>query len=298
MSQWNSVSAAHCWMEESSSPLDAAYSSCEALTRQHSKSFFIATQFLPKAKRRAVRALYAFCRTSDDIVDNPERTVGYSLSQWRQRAFVTPPDRSEPILTAWDDTRRRYQLSNAVIADLLDGMAMDLTIHRYDRFEQVERYCYHVASTVGLLSMQIIGYSEGAREPAIQMGVALQLTNILRDVGEDARRGRIYLPRDELHQFGLCEDDILAGCVDERYQRFMRFQIARVHRLYDEAWPGIARLHPDGRFAVAAAAAIYRAILSEIERNGYDNRTRRAVVPTRRKLSLLYGLWQQMRHMA
>lgn len=195
------------------------------------------------------------------------------------------------MLLAWQDTRTRYGLNREVIDDLLAGVRMDLTVQRYATFDDLWLYCYRVASTVGLLSMQIIGFEEGATAYAVKLGVALQLTNILRDVGEDARRGRIYLPQDELQQFELCDDDIFAACCDERYQALMSYQIERTQTLYNEALPGIALLDPDGRYAVAAAALVYREILTALVANKYDNHTRRAYVPTWRKVTMLPHIW-------
>lgn len=277
--------------------LAQAYKRCEKITRHHSKSFYFASHFLPPEKRDAIRALYAFCRWSDDIVDEPDDELGYTLDQWAVHAHsnmaLTPSD--EPVLLAWNDTRRRYQLSTSVIDELLAGVGMDLLIDRYATFDDLWLYCYRVASTVGLLSMQIIGHAPDAAHYAIKLGVALQLTNILRDVGEDAQRGRIYLPLDELARFGLSEQDILEGCNDERYHALMKFQIMRIYQLYDEAWTGIFMLHQDGQFAVAAAAEVYRAILPAIEANDYDNHSKRAFVPTWKKLMILPKIWLRLR---
>lgn len=290
------TSTLRLWWAASSASLSDAYDICEGITRHHSKSFYLATSFLPYEKRRAIRALYAFCRWSDDIVDEPDHASGYSLEGWATSArSVDGPD-DNAVLLAWADTRRRYNLSTTVIDDLLAGIRMDLTIDRYTTFDDLWLYCYRVASTVGLLSMQIIGYKEGADPYAIKLGVALQLTNILRDVGEDARRGRIYLPLDDLARFGLTEPDILASCCDERYHALMQFQIDRAERLYEEAWPGIAMLHPDGRLAVAIAATVYRGILPAIKRNGYNNHTVRAYVPTQAKIAMLPRIWWQARN--
>jgi len=153
-------------------------------------------------------------------------------------------------------------------------------------------YAYGVASTVGLMSMRIVGYRSAAAIPyAIKLGVALQLTNILRDVGEDWRAGRVYLPVEELAAFSLAEADLSRGQVDDRWRAFMRFQIERNRRLYAEAWPGIELLNKDGRFAIAAAGELYRRILDDIEAHDYDVFTRRAHVSTLRKLLGLLNLW-------
>lgn len=293
----SNVGSAHRRWNASSMSLTDAYDYCEQLTRHHSKSFYFASAFLPEEKRRAIRALYAFCRCSDDLVDEPEHGLAYSFEGWAALAHSRQIEMkmTHPVLAAWSDTYQRYNLPAKVIDELLAGVRMDLSISRYTTFEQLWLYCYRVASTVGLLSMHIIGYQPGAKEYAIKLGVALQLTNILRDVGDDARRGRIYLPLDDLTRFGLTEQDILNGCNDERYRAFIKFQISRAEQLYQEAWPGIAMLHPDGRLAVAAAAEIYRAILPVIEKNNYDNHTKRAFVPKWKKLAMLPRIWWQVR---
>jgi phytoene synthase len=161
-------------------------------------------------------------------------------------------------------------------------------LRRYPTFEDLSVYCYGVASTVGLMSMHITGFSNQQAIPqAIKLGVALQLTNILRDVGEDLRLGRFYLPLDELASFGLDEQEVIAGTMDERWRAFMHFQIARTRRLYTEAMPGIALIHQDGRFAVAAAATLYLGILDDIEAYDYDVFSRRAYVNRGLKMAAL-----------
>jgi phytoene synthase len=173
-------------------------------------------------------------------------------------------------------------------------MAMDLAMVRYPTFEDLWLYCYRVASVVGLISMYIIGYQPGAEGYAIKLGVALQLTNILRDVGEDARRGRIYLPQEDLERFGLTDNDIFAGHRDDRFRALMRFEIARADTLYNESWPGIALLNQDGQLAVAAASEVYRGILRKIERNDFDVFLRRAQVPLYEKLLILGSVWWRL----
>lgn len=274
--------------------LREAYRTCRAITRQHSRSFFFSTQFLPKEKRQGVRALYAFCRTSDDAVDMATEDPARSLAEWVRKARRAIPPADNPVLLAWHDTRTRYHIPNALVDELLAGIAMDLTINRYATFSDLWIYCYRVASVVGLLSMCILGSAPGAESYAIKLGVALQLTNILRDVGEDARRGRVYLPEDELAWFGLTPEDILAGVCDERFRAMMRFQIARTHRLYEESWPGIATLSPDSRLAVGVASQVYRAILHQIVRNDYDVYTRRAHLSLSEKLILLPDIWRKV----
>ena len=275
--------------------LAAAYAACERLIREHSRSFFFSSQFLPLPQRRAVRALYAFCRLTDDTVDQADGDPARALAAWvnltREPRFTAV----EPVLLAWNDTRRRYQLDARLVDELLAGVAMDLTINRYDTFADLWLYCYRVASVVGLLVMGITGAAPGAVPYAVKLGVALQLTNILRDVGEDAGRGRVYLPNEDLQRFGLTADDILAQTYDQRFRALMRFQVERAHRLYREAWPGIALLPAESRIAVAAAARVYEGILDKLAENRYDAYSRRAYLSTRDKLWRLPRLLLDLR---
>ena len=275
--------------------LAEAYRACMAITREHSRSFFFSTQLLPPEKRRAVRALYAFCRTSDDLVDQPGPDALGSLAAWIALVHAPSVPADNAVLLAWRDTAARYAVPRALIDELLAGIAMDLTISRYATFADLWLYCYRVASVVGLIGMQIIGSRAGAADYAIKLGVALQLTNILRDVGEDAARGRVYLPQEDLERFQLSDADILAGRVDRRFRALMRFEIARADRLYEEAWPGIALLHRDGWLAVGAAAEIYRGILAKIALNDYDVFSRRAVLPLAGKLLTLLRVRRRLR---
>ncbi len=265
---------------------------CDAVAASHSRSFYLATSLLPPQKKSAVRALYAFCRVTDDLVDSPDGDPQESLAIWRRRALSQEPSLDNPVALAWAETRRRYRIPQRYAEQLIEGVMRDLTQKRYRTFEDVAAYAYGVASTVGLMSMHIIGFSGRQAIPhAIKLGVALQFTNILRDVAEDWQMGRLYLPLEELTAYGLDEDDIAVGRVDERWRSFMRFQIARNRRLYAEAWPGIAMLNRDGRLAVAAAGELYRAILSDIEAHDYDVFHRRAHVNAWGKLSRLPGIW-------
>jgi phytoene synthase len=272
--------------------LSQAYAHCSAITRLHSATFHMASALLPPAKRRAVRALYAFCRVSDDLVDLADGDPVPRLEAWRACSLSPHPDTADPVSLAWADARARYCIPARYAHQLIDGVAKDIRVRRYNTFGDLAEYAYGVASTVGLMSMHIIGFQGPEAIPyAVKLGVALQLTNILRDVGEDWRNGRLYLPSDELSSFGLSENDIAAGRMDERWLAFMRFQIDRNRRLYREAIPGIAMLHPDGRFAIAAAAELYRAILDDIEAHSGDVFGRRAHVTRRNKLRRLPGIW-------
>lgn len=268
--------------------LGRAIAVCEAITADHSRSFYLASGLLPAEKRRAMRVLYAFCRTADNLADGDVDQPEARLLELRRAIAAQRVSSADAVLTAWSDIHARYHIPLCYAGQLLDGVERDLVQWRYRTFEDLSIYCYGVASTVGLMSMHITGFSDQRAVPyAIKLGVALQLTNILRDVAEDWDSGRFYLPLDELAAFGLEEGDVAAARVDERWRAFMRFQIARARRLYAQALPGIALLHPDGRFAVAAAAMLYRGILDDIEAHDFNVFNRRAHVTSARKLALL-----------
>lgn len=282
------------WAEPSH--LDTAYAHCEAVTYEHSRTFFMASALLPKSERRAMRALYAFCRVSDDIVDRGTGDTRRTLRTWQQRAFSHKPPVEDLVATAWADARSRYNIPARYGEQLLDGVARDLTQTRYETFSDLADYCYGVASTVGLMAMHITGYAGPKAIPyAIKLGVALQLTNILRDVGEDWQIGRIYLPLEDMETFGLSETDIANGIVDNRWRNFMAYQIERTRQLYADSLPGISMLGEKGRFAVAAAAELYRAILNDVERNDYNNFTYRAHLNKRKKITRLPGIYWRSR---
>ena len=272
-----------------------AYQQCQAITREHSRTFFIASALMHAEHRRAIQALYAFCRVSDDIVDRNDGDRAADLRAWRQRSLGSNPG-DDPVALAWADTCVRYHIPRQYAEQLLDGVASDLNPRRYETFADLSHYCYAVASTVGLMVMHIVGYAGNEAIPyAVKLGVALQMTNILRDVGEDWRNGRLYLPEAELAVYGLSDADIAAGVVDDRWREFMRFQIARTRQLFAEALPGVALLGGSSRFAVQAAAELYAAILDDIEAHDYDVFNRRARANDGRKLTLLPGIWRRSR---
>ena len=273
--------------------LGEAYAYCARLIRANSRTFYLASSLLPRAKRRAARALYAFCRATDDLIDQtpPNVDADEMLANWRER-LVVYPNVYDPVPLAWRDTKTRHQVPQGYETQLIEGIARDLRQNRYRTFAELTEYCYGVASTVGLMAMHIIGFESVEALPyAVKLGVALQLTNILRDVGVDWQAGRLYLPQDELARFGVTETDVAGGCVNERWRAFMRFQIARVRALYAEAQPGIALLAPEGRFAIAAASGLYQGILADIETHDYDVFHRRAHIGAWAKLRRLPAIW-------
>lgn len=284
----------HAYNDADAVALARAYHRCAEITRQHSKTFYVASGLLPKEKRQAVRALYAFCRVTDDIVDCAKPTDDRlaKLSAWEAKVMSPHTCEDDDVCRAWADARARFGIPRGYAKQLIEGCARDVVQTRYRTFDELAEYAYSVASTVGLMAMSVIGFRDESAMPyAIRLGVALQMTNILRDVGEDWRNGRLYLPLDELAQFDLSEADIATGKVTERWRSFMRFQIARNRQLYAESFAGIRLLDADGRFAIAAAAKLYEAILCDIEAHDYDVFTRRAHLSTLGKLSRLPYIW-------
>ena len=269
--------------------LRKAYKQAEKITAQHSKSFYFASGLLPEEKRSAVRALYAFCRTVDDIVDESsdlERDA--RLDYWRGMMETASFADHDLVAAAWADTLIRYHIPRHYALQLIDGVARDLSQVRYQTFDELATYCYGVASTVGLMSMFIVGFTDNRAIPyAIKLGVALQMTNILRDVGEDYRNGRLYLPRAELAFYGIQESDIAEGCISDSWRQFMKFQIERTRQLYEDSWDGVKMLERGGQLAIGAASVFYQGILAEIENNDYDVFTQRASLSAWDKVSRL-----------
>ncbi|MFN3742709.1 MAG: phytoene/squalene synthase family protein [Anaerolineales bacterium] len=273
--------------------LRPAYKQAERITAEHSKSFYLASALLPKEKRSAIRALYAFCRTVDDIVDEAaEDDRKARLDYWREVTKTASAPSNDLVAVAWADTLARYHIPRRYALQLIDGVAHDLTQSRYQTFDQLATYCYGVASTVGLMSMYIIGFKSHDAVPyAIKLGVALQMTNILRDVGEDYRNGRLYLPREELVFYGIREQDIAEGRLTDNWRQFMKFQIERTRHIYAEARAGVKLLAREGQLAVGAASVFYQGILDEIEKNDYDVFTKRASLSAWEKLRRVPLLW-------
>jgi phytoene synthase len=274
--------------------LEASYRVCRTIVESHAKTFYLSSLFLPPEKRRAVWAVYAFCRTADDIVDRlaPARERLAAIDAWERRLRASYRGvAAGPVFVAFSDAAQRFEIPLEPALDLLRGVRMDAAVDRYPTYALLSEYCYLVASTVGLLVMPILGVqSPHARGYAVALGRAMQMTNILRDVGEDARMGRIYLPGEDLRAFGCDEKDIFAGRVGEEFAALMRFEIARVRALYREAEPGIALLSPESRYTVRLALALYRDILNRIEANRFDVFRRRARVTLRGKIGTALSL--------
>ena len=275
--------------------LEESYEQCRKITAHYAKTFYFGTKFFDEPKRKAVWAVYAWCRRTDDIVDKPRKdttSLRDELADWtdRLRLIFGQGIAYDSIDLALVDTLRNYPgLTIQPFEDMVKGMVMDLDQNRFETFDELYVYCYRVAGTVGLMVLPIMGTAEDATleealEPALALGVALQLTNILRDVGEDRARQRIYLPREDLVRFGVTEQALLKGVKDENYTNMLKFQIARAREWYDRAESGIPMLAEDARLPVRASLDMYSTILKKIEDNSYDNFNLRAYTPKWQKL--------------
>jgi phytoene synthase len=259
---------------------------CAAIARSHGRSFFLASHCLPPERRRAIQATYAYCRIADDIVDlsTDMASAALALDLWEEQ-LIAP---THPVAIAFSAARAHYGVPIAPARDLITGVRIDLGLCRFASWDELRDYCYHVAGTVGLMVAPILGCQDDAALPhAVDLGIAMQLTNILRDVGEDARRGRLYLPLDEMAAFGCDPEAILRGRPSGRFRELLAFQAARARDLYVEARRGIPALSPAGRLTTLAASEFYSTILTAIEERDYDVFGARAYVPNGRKLGAL-----------
>ena len=271
------------------------------LTRRSRSNFYYAFLTLPRARRDALYAVYAFCRTVDDVADLGRDTGAQraGLAAWRAdvaRCFEAGPPPEHPIARQLAAAVRAYPIPRAALEAIIEGCAMDLERIRFETAEDLYPYCYRVASAVGLCCIEIFGYTDPrAREYAVHLGTALQLTNILRDVGADARDGRVYLPQRDLREFGVSEDDLVAGRYGERFVRLMEHQAARARQFYASA----AAAYPvsDARSLIAAQimGGIYRALLDEIEARRFAVFGERITLPARRKVAIALRCWAAAR---
>lgn len=261
--------------------LSSGFLEAKKITRQFARSFYLASFFLPESKKYASYAVYAICRLSDETVDN-ESGFGQEekLREMERKisAAYAGDKTGEPLLEAFQRTVNSYKIPQEYFKALIEGMRMDLEIKRYRDFPGLYEYCYKVAGVVGLIMLKIFGYNDRAAEDyAVKLGVAMQLTNILRDINEDCGRGRIYLPLDEMAEFGVSERQLTEGQNDQRWKNFLRFQIARNREFYGQSLKGIGLINnPLCRFAALNMKSIYSGILDSIEKNNYDVFTRRA----------------------
>jgi phytoene synthase len=268
---------------------------CQDKAAASGSSFYYSFVFLDPARRQAITALYAFCREVDDVVDECRdlATAQAKLDWWRQeidRVFDATP--THPVGLALQEICSPFGLPRERLLEIVDGMAMDLHHRRYADFPALKEYCYRVAGAVGLLSAAIFGASDPRTLGfAHDLGIAFQLTNIIRDVGEDARRGRIYLPIDELQRFGVLEADILAARTSENFRHLMAFQAERANKYYEQALSKLPAADRKNQRSGLVMAAIYRALLLEIVRGGFLVLDRRTSLTPLRKVWLAGLTW-------
>ncbi|HEX8964084.1 MAG TPA: presqualene diphosphate synthase HpnD [Rhodocyclaceae bacterium] len=268
---------------------------CQDKASASGSSFYYSFLFLPAARRQAITALYAFCREVDDAVDecSDAGVARAKLAWWRGEVEALYAGRpTHPVTRALAVSIARFALPREQLEEIIDGMEMDLGTVRYPDFKSLHLYCYRVASVVGLLAAEIFGYQDRRTlKYAHDLGLAFQLTNIIRDVGEDARRGRIYLPHDELARFGVTEADILASRTSEGFRALMEFQVARAREHYDRAMSQLPAVDRRRQVAGLIMAAIYRTTLEEIVKDGCRVLTHRLSLPPLRKLWIAAKTW-------
>jgi phytoene synthase len=277
------------------SRLARGFAMARSITREHGRTFYFASHLLPPDKRAAAYAVYALCRISDDTVDrNNSMEVQEELAKVRAtiHAAYEGAATADDLLLAFQDTIHRYAIPQRCFDELIEGMYMDLSINSYETFDELYQYCYRVAGVVGLIMLKIFGSSSpAAEERAVELGVAMQLTNILRDIREDYERGRVYLPREELRRFGVSDDGLRNGIVDDKFKALMAFQISRARDYYQQSSAGISMIADRrSRLVVCAMKDIYGAILQAIEMNKWDVFSVRARVSTAGKIMLLLGI--------
>jgi len=268
---------------------------CEERAAASGSSFYYSFRFLPAERRRAITALYAFCREVDDAVDecSDPLVARAKLAWWRAEVATLDAGRpSHPVTQALAAARSKFNLPTEQLQEIIDGMEMDLEHSRYPDFKALHLYCYRVASVVGLLAAEIFGYGDRRTlKYAHDLGLAFQLTNIIRDVGEDARRGRIYLPQDEMAKFGVTDADILNGRENGAFKALMEFQGERARGYYAKAMEQLPAVDRKSQRAGLMMAAIYRTLLEEIAADGYRVLKQRISLPPARKLWLAFKTW-------
>ncbi|MCK2125920.1 presqualene diphosphate synthase HpnD [Thauera aromatica] len=268
---------------------------CQDKAAQSGSSFYYSFMFLPAERRRAITALYAFCREVDDVVDecHDPALAQSTLEWWRQevdRIYAGTP--THPVGQALQDVLGRFRLPREQLLEIIDGMAMDLAQTRYADFKALQLYCYRVASVVGLLAAEIFGYQDRRTlKYAHDLGIAFQLTNIIRDVGEDARRGRIYLPVEDLQRFGVPAKDLLEARHSDAFRELMAFQAARAEHFYDQAFAQLPKIDRKAQRPGLVMAAIYRTLLREIAADGFQVLDRRTSLTPLRKVWLAGTTW-------
>jgi len=283
-------------LKNSISQLDQAYEICRKETQKWAKTFYLGTLLLPQEKRRAIWAIYVWCRRTDEIMDSLEAStksqdeLSENLDEWEENTRnVFKGNIKSELDSVLLDTIEKYPQSIQPYLDMIDGQRMDLNKFRYKDFDELKLYCYRVAGTVGLMTQNVMGIDSAytsapwsampdPSEAAIALGIANQLTNILRDVGEDRHRGRIYLPQADIVKFNYSEEELLKGKINKQWKSLMNFQLTRAREWFQKSEDGIKWLSSDARWPVWTSLRLYRGILDSIERLDYDVFNNRAFV--------------------
>ena len=283
-------------MKNSISQLDQAYEICRKETQKWAKTFYLGTLLLPPEKRKAIWAIYVWCRRTDEIMDSAEAStksqdeLSDNLDEWEENTKnVFKGNIKSELDSVLLDTIEKYPQSIQPYLDMIDGQRMDLNKFRYKDFDELKLYCYRVAGTVGLMTQNVMGIDSAytsapwsampdPSEAAIALGIANQLTNILRDVGEDRQRGRIYLPQADIEKFNYSEEELLKGKINKQWKSLMNFQLTRAREWFQKSEDGIKWLSSDARWPVWTSLRLYRGILDSIERLDYDVFNNRAFV--------------------
>ena len=283
-------------MKNSISQLDQAYEICRKETQKWAKTFYLGTLLLPQEKRKAIWAIYVWCRRTDEIMDSVEAStksqeeLADNLDEWEENTKnVFKGNIKSELDSVLLDTIEKYPQSIQPYLDMIDGQRMDLNKFRYKDFDELKLYCYRVAGTVGLMTQNVMGIDSAytsapwssmpdPSEAAIALGIANQLTNILRDVGEDRHRGRIYLPQEDTEKFNYSEEELLKGKINKQWKALMNFQLTRAREWFQKSEDGIKWLSSDARWPVWTSLRLYRGILDSIEKLDYDVFNNRAFV--------------------
>lgn len=278
----------------------SAFTYAQAVIEEYSRSFTISSRLLPKRRRWAVCALYGFCRYAHNLIEKPRMRTGDEvmdeldiLKKEILMAYRTGGS-EHPVVMSFIEVASHFRIPIEYPLEFLKGAGMDVDHHRYRTWQDLHVFCYRVAGIVGIMMAYILGFkNESALPYAEKLGVAMQLTNMLRDVDNDRKRDRIYLPEDEMEQFSVTEDTLTRRQMNDALRSLMRIQVERAHRLYEEAEPGIALLDRESRFAIRCASRIYRGILYKIEASGYDPFAGRASLGRREKAGIVLREWMR-----
>jgi 15-cis-phytoene synthase len=260
--------------------VDQAYAFCRQVAHKHGRNFSVGFRFLPKVKRRAVYAAYAYCRFADDIADDPGENIPERLDAWQAELDACYEGRpTHPITIALADALRHFAIPKSAFEALIEGCRQDMVKTRYDTFDELLQYCDYVATSISDISLSIFGYkSDKALIYGRNLSTALQLTNVTRDIGDDVSRDRIYIPREELRQFDVAERELLERAENDRVRRLIEFQIARAERYFREAEPLLGELAFDARFPTLLMGGVYATVLAKLRKD--------PLVAVRKRLSL------------